>query len=118
MSNIKAPVVDSHVQYLTPHTTVKATAKRKSEIVNDVPMELRLENLNLSKTEIGSVPKSENMAQLLVQGLHSKDKDILRTVLHVKDEQIIKNTISRLPINVIVPLINELNRYVQGKTTM
>lgn len=80
-------------------------------------MEERLENLTLSKLDTG-VPKSNNLAQLLVQGLHSKDKSMLKTVLHVDDEEIIKNTVSRLPINVIIPLVNELNYYIQGKTLM
>lgn len=118
VTNLKAPVVDRHVQYLTPNASnaTKSTVKRKNEPINDVPMELRLENLTLSKTDAAGVPKSNNMSQLLVQGLHSKDKDILRTVLSVTDEQVIKNTVSRLAITAIVPLVNELNNYIRGKT--
>lgn len=121
VSKVRTPLVDSGVNYLTPYTsTVDAKeVKRKSHGRVEVPMEKRLENLQLNKLENGArVPKVDNVAQLLVQGLHSKDKNIMRSVLSNKDENVVRNTVKRLPMPVIVPLVQELNELIRGKTGM
>lgn len=41
---------------------------------------------------------------------------ILQGVLMKKDEKIIQNTISRLPVQYLIPLIRELTSYIHGKT--
>ncbi|KRT82733.1 hypothetical protein AMK59_3512, partial [Oryctes borbonicus] len=115
----RMPLVDNNVQYLTPHTSTPSAVKRKPDGSQEIPMEQRLENLTLTKSDITSkVPKMDNVAQLLVQGLHSKDKHILRNVLIKRDESVIRSTIKRLPMPVIVPLLQELTSCVQGKTAM
>uniref|UniRef100_A0A6P7GDA3 WD repeat-containing protein 43 n=1 Tax=Diabrotica virgifera virgifera TaxID=50390 RepID=A0A6P7GDA3_DIAVI len=110
------PVVNDSVQYLTPETSVISSTKRKNDGTLEVPMEKRLENLSLGKAEGGKVPKADNVAQLLIQGLHSKDKKILRTVLYQKNEEVVRNTVKRLPVTAFVPLLQELASYIQGKT--
>lgn len=118
-SKIRAPIVDGGVNYLTPYTSTADAkeVKRKNQGRIEVPMEKRLENLQLNKLDNGArVPKVDNVAQLLVQGLHSKDKNIMRSVLSNKDESVVKNTVKRLPMPVIVPLVQELNALIQGKT--
>lgn len=118
-SKIRTPLVDGGVNYLTPYTSTADTkeVKRKHHGRVEVPMEKRLENLQLNKLDNGArVPKVDNVAQLLVQGLHSKDKNIMRTVLNNKDENVVRNTVRRLPMTVIVPLVQELNALIQGKT--
>ncbi|KAI4471388.1 wd repeat-containing protein 43 [Holotrichia oblita] len=119
-SKFRSPLVNNSVQYLTPHTITSSTSKRKPDGGSqEIPMEQRLENLTLTKTDITSkVPKVDNVAQLLVQGLHSKDKHILKSVLIRRDENVIRSTIRRLPMPVIVPLLQELTSYIQGKTAM
>ncbi|CAG9816276.1 unnamed protein product [Phaedon cochleariae] len=108
------PVVNDDVHYLTSQIS---HTKRKNDGKIEVPMEQRLENLTLNKSESSSkVPKSDNVAQLLVQGLHSKDKNILRTALCKRDEQVVRNTVKRLPVTVFVPLVQELSSFIQGKT--
>lgn len=115
-SKTHTPVIDNNVHYLTPYTST-STIKRKGQGHVEVPMEKRLENLQLNKLNNGGkVPKVDNVAQLLVQGLHSNDKNILRTVLNNRDENVIKNTVRRLPMPVIVPLVKELTSFVQAKT--
>lgn len=115
-SKIQTPVADNSVHYLTPYTST-STTKRKGQGHVEVPMEKRLENLQLNKLDgAGRVPKVDNVAQLLVQGLHSNDKNILRTVLMNRDENVIRNTVKRLPMPVIVPLVKELTSLIQGKT--
>jgi len=60
--------------------------------------------------------KGANMTQLLMQALNSKDKTILTTVLFTKNETVIRNTIARLPVQAITPLLKELTVMLQGKT--
>lgn len=116
-SKVQTPIVKNDVHYVTPYTS-STTSKRKNRAGQiEVPMEQRLENLQLNKLETSSkVPRVDNVAQLLVQGLHSNDKNILRSVLNNQDVGVIKNTVKRLPMSVIVPLIKELTKLVQGKT--
>lgn len=119
VSKMRAPLVDGGVNYLTPYTsTVDAKAvKRKGHGRVEVTMEKRLENLQLNKLDNGArMPRVDNVAQLLVQGLHSKDKNIMRSVLSTKDETVVRNTVKRLPMPVIVPLVHELNSLIQGRT--
>ncbi|XP_057651400.1 WD repeat-containing protein 43 [Diorhabda carinulata] len=116
VTKIITPVINDSVHYLTPEMSSVSTAKRKSDGTLEVPMEKRLENLTLGKAEGNKVPKADNVAQLLIQGLHSKDKNILKTVLYQKDEEIIRNTVRRLPITTFVPFVQELTSYIQGKT--
>lgn len=112
----KQLVADKHVEYLTPHTSNNFKTKRKGDdVTTEVPMEQRLENLTLNKLNTG-VPKQDNLAQLLVQGLHSKDKKMLQSVLCKRDETIVRNTVKRLPMVVVVPLLTELTNLVQGRT--
>lgn len=56
------------------------------------------------------------MCQLLLQGLASGDKTLLTTVLYVRKESVIKNTLAKLPTTAIIPLIKELTTMLQGKT--
>lgn len=59
-------------------------------------------------------PKADTLATLLTQGLQSNDKKILNNVLQNQSELIIRNTVRRLPIAVIVPLVQELSKRMHG----
>lgn len=101
----------------TPNTAIKRN--RANAAGSQLPMEIRLENLSLkmaSNTPGETPTKATNMAQLLMQGLHSKDKTILRDVLMRRDETLIQNTVARLPVETIAPLLKELTVMLQGKT--
>lgn len=118
VSKIRSPIIDDEVHYLTPQTS-KLTNKRKTNAEEkfEIPMEKRLENLMIHKVNGSSdVPKVDNVANLLIQGLHSKDTKILKTVLSKKEDPVIRNTIKRLPIKVIVPFVKELSKFIEGKT--
>lgn len=70
------------------------------------PLEQRLENLELVHgTE---APKKDNMAQLLVQGLQSKDRALIQDVLFRDEDAIIASTVRHLPIQALIPLLREL----------
>lgn len=86
---------------------------------SQLPLKERLDNLSLNTetNATGRIPmKGANMAQLLMQGLNSKDKTILTNVLLSKDDTVIKNTVSKLPVQAITPLLKELTVMLQGKT--
>lgn len=78
----------------------------------------RLENLSLNTdaNTPGRTPTKGANTQLLMQGLNSKDKTILATALFTKDETVIRNTITKLPVQAITPLLKELTVMLQGKT--
>ncbi|KAL1517688.1 hypothetical protein ABEB36_001423 [Hypothenemus hampei] len=116
VTKVKQPIISDGVHYESTETT-SIPIKRKSGIEAEIPMEQRLENLTLSKAE-GKVPKVDNVAQLLLQGLHSKDRNILRIALCRKDETVIRNTVKRLPATVFEPFIAELSSLIHGKTIL
>ncbi|XP_012260662.2 WD repeat-containing protein 43 [Athalia rosae] len=117
-SKLKATEVDGDVEYLVAGTPTTLKRNRGSAAGLQLPMEIRLENLSLktSTNTPGETPtKATNMAQLLMQGLQSKDKVILREVLMRRDETLIKNTVAGMPVQTIVPLLKELTAMLQGK---
>lgn len=116
LTKVKVIEADDNVEYLVPGTTI---APKRTKAGSQLPLKDRLENLSLNSemnTSGKTQSKGANMAQLLLQGLNSKDKTILMNVLYNKDETIIKNTISKLPVQAISPLLKELTGMLQGKT--
>lgn len=106
------PLVGNNATYLTPFTNIASVTKRKLSTTPGLSFLKRLENLSNQKEE--SAPRSNNMAHLLLQGLRSKDKNIIRTVLLSTNKPVVRNTIRRLPINVICELIKQLEILIQG----
>uniref|UniRef100_A0A182WE70 Small-subunit processome Utp12 domain-containing protein n=1 Tax=Anopheles minimus TaxID=112268 RepID=A0A182WE70_9DIPT len=102
----KTPTVDTaNVEYVN---AANATRKTVKEV--EIPMEVRLENLSTPKTS------SKNMIRLLIQGLHSRDANLLRNVFAVDDSEMIQQTLGRLPPQYVSPLLNELSHKMQMKT--
>ncbi|CAL8090103.1 unnamed protein product [Orchesella dallaii] len=91
--------------------------KQDGFIVDDgeLPMEERLTNLTIDTPASGSVPSASNLSHLLSQGLHSKDSRILQSVLCRWDENIISSTVRSLPVQLIIPLLNEIKGMLAGK---
>lgn len=124
-SQVVETIIDN-VTYLTPHTSISKAAKRQKDGGTEIAMEKRLENLtvaasafNTSTTStISGTPQTNNVAQLLVQGLHSEDKEILRTVLcgQQHKDQVIINTVRRLKMPVIQLLVAELVKMLQNRS--
>ncbi|KAF7990041.1 hypothetical protein HCN44_008715 [Aphidius gifuensis] len=111
ISKIKAVDTDN-AEYVTSGLTT-LNKRTKNSTGSQLPLKDRLENLSLNVENIntnGKTPtKVHNMAQLLIQGLNSKDKTILQNVLNNRDERIIKNTIGSLPVQAITPLLKEFH---------
>lgn len=94
----------------------KEIVPRKGQKSMEIPMETRLENLTFDSLGQSSAV-GRNVAQLLVQALHSHDANLLRMVFLNKDEQIIRATLKRLPPQYISSLVTELTALAQKKTT-
>ncbi|XP_043461904.1 WD repeat-containing protein 43 [Leptopilina heterotoma] len=120
VSKVKATDTEGEVQYLVPGAIGSAQKRSgRSGAGSQIPLKNRLENLSLN-TEAstpGKTPsKGDNMVQLLMQGLQSKEREILNNVLFTKKESVIKNTVAKLPVQAIIPLLKELTVMLQGKT--
>lgn len=113
----RTPTVDkTSVEFLNP---VNAAAGKKPLKTVEIPMEDRLENLAL--TGDGGDMKSsgisqKNMAHLLLQGLHSKDAEILRSVFSRNEPELIQRTAERIPAQYISALLGEISTLMQQKT--
>lgn len=120
ISKVKVPETSENVEYVSQTAAAAIPTKRGKKPTSDVPMEERLDNLSLTKQETGShePPRSDSLAHLLMQGLHSKDKKILQSVLMKNDPVLISNTVARLSLQCTVPLIKELATLIQGKTVV
>ncbi|KAI4501476.1 hypothetical protein M0802_003353 [Mischocyttarus mexicanus] len=120
VAKMKNVITENDVEYLAPGAGNTATKRnRTSSAGSQLPLRDRLENLsfNVEINSTGKTPlKGGNMIHLLMQGLNSKDRTILNNVLYIKNERTIKNTIARLPVQAITPLLKELCSMLQGKT--
>ena len=106
----KTALVDE-AEYLDP-----VLASKKALKTIEIPMESRLENLSLTSGGGQQKPNAKNMAQLLIQGLHSKDASILKLVFSKCDEESIKITLQKLPPQYVSSLLNEISLLMQQKT--
>ncbi|XP_058462607.1 WD repeat-containing protein 43 [Malaya genurostris] len=109
----KTPAVVSAVaEFLNP-----ANAGKKSLKTVEIPMEARLENLALTAdVSSKSTFSPKNMAHLLIQGLHSKDAALLRTVFSKTEPEVIERTVERIPAQYVSTLLSEISSLMQKKT--
>jgi len=121
-SRTVTPKTDGAVTFLAPGVSLPVgtgkLGKRKQEAKKEgeesLPMEDRLALLSTvdgSKTP----PRTDTLAQLLAQGLHSNDQRILSSVLDRADPDLIDNTVRRVPAEAIVPLVQTLMRFIKGR---
>ncbi|KAJ8707952.1 hypothetical protein PYW08_010318 [Mythimna loreyi] len=106
----------SQVTYVEPMGGVarkRATPGDKIE----VPMEARLANLALDVQARGRSAVSQNLTKLLMQGLHSKDKGIILTVLQKDDPLVALRTVSNLPADYVPQLLEQLADMATRKTS-
>nr|XP_046222355.1 WD repeat-containing protein 43-like [Oncorhynchus gorbuscha] len=127
VSKVKTPVVNAKSKVIVPglpghQAPVKATLgsekRKKGTDTKEMSIEERLGEIDLSR-EKGGVKETpslqtDNFAVLLVQGLESKDANILNNVFQTRKDNLIKKTVSRLPIPAVLPLVEELTKRMQG----
>jgi len=116
---VEPSLPETGVKYLTagnPVAPAKGT-KRKPEntSIDTMSLEERLSFLNTTTEIEKGLPKSDTLAQLLVQGLQSKDLDILNSVLDRDDERLIENSVRILPVECVLPLLSNLHHRLQSK---
>ncbi|KAI1895175.1 hypothetical protein AGOR_G00103590 [Albula goreensis] len=131
VTKVKTPVVSANVKVLAPglpghNAPVKTgsaeSQKRKQESgTKEMSIEERLGEIDLSTVPGGKKSQKEavslqtdSYAVLLVQGLESKDSQILNKIFQTKKDVLIKKTVSRLPVPAILPLVEELTQRLQG----
>ncbi|KAM3968904.1 WD repeat-containing protein 43 [Aphomia sociella] len=83
----------------------------------EVPMEARLQNLALDPKSRSKSAISLNLTKLLMQGLHSKDKNLILTVLLKDDPAVASQTVSHLPADYVHLLLEQLADMASKKTS-
>ncbi|KAK6304089.1 hypothetical protein J4Q44_G00246750 [Coregonus suidteri] len=127
VSKVKTPVVNAKSKVLVPglpghQAPVKASLgsekRKKGTDTKEMSIEERLGEIDLSleKGGVKGAPslQTDNFAVLLVQGLESKDANILNNVFQTRKDILIKKTVSRLPIPAVLPLVEEITKRMQG----
>lgn len=71
--------------------------------------------LSRETEHITTPPRTDSLLHLLLQGLHNRDKKILDSVLDRADIELIDKTVCKLPVEGVIPLINELQHYIKGR---
>ncbi|XP_010903377.1 WD repeat-containing protein 43 [Esox lucius] len=125
LSKVKTPIVNSKSKVLLPglpghQAPVKAPLgsekRKKGTDTKEMSIEERLGEIGLSEGGAKGAPslQTDNFAVLLVQGLESKDANILNKVFQTRKDVLIKKTVSRLPLPAILPLVEEITKRMQG----
>ncbi|NXT01942.1 WDR43 protein, partial [Jacana jacana] len=129
VTKVKTPVVNSDTKVLVPgvpgHSTAvktpslgkekKKNKRKPGETEESIEERLGALDIDVSKVKTpGGLPQTDSFAVLLVQGLESNDAEILNRVLNTRKEHIIKNTVARMPIHAVIPLLHELTKRLQG----
>jgi len=102
---------------LIPSSNSGTKRKSSSDVgkVDDLPMLERLRLLSRETEHITTPPRTDSLLQLLLQGLHNRDRKILDSVLDRADIELIDKTVCKLPVEGVIPLINELQHYIKGR---
>lgn len=106
-SALVTPIVSKDAEVLS---SLSATRKQKPV---EIALETRLDNLTVGE---GRRPNAKKLTHQLIQGLHGKDANILRTVLRTKDEETVRMTVKFLPSQYVIALVNELSILMTKRT--
>lgn len=119
VTKIKNAVKSNDAIVLT-QTSSSNKKRRANEIIqNEVPLSERLSAFE-SQTSTGLLNSdgkqqslsADSLVTLLTQGLQSSDATLLDQVLCCRNDKIIEKTVRALPIPVLLPLIDCLNKYL------
>lgn len=132
-STKRSKVTDSTVTILGPENMKTTRTKKSTNPIEDsIPLSDRLEPVSKqvrrnfmhfiemqagfsgfsptfnSLQKSSSLPTSESLTQLLTQAVASGDGKLLEEVLRVHKEKIIRATIQRLPVTVVLPFLRKV----------
>lgn len=90
--------------------------KRKADHLEDNQTDASCTEQVTNKKQMTTVPTSDSLSNLLVQGLQSSDDKLINDVVN-KKETVIESTINNLPNVYVEPLFNFLQKalYEQGE---
>ncbi|XP_013199209.2 WD repeat-containing protein 43 [Amyelois transitella] len=108
---------DDSVTYVEPMGGVVGRKRSASGGQIEVPMEARLENLALDPKSRSKAAVNQNLTKLLMQGLHSKDKELTQMVLLKNDPAVANRTVASLPVDCVPLLLQHLLIMANRKTT-
>ena len=60
-------------------------------------------------------PTTDSVARMLAQAVRSQDRQLLEDVLSTGKEVVIRNTLKKLPVELVVPFLGELVKRIQTK---
>ncbi|CAH2987314.1 unnamed protein product [Chilo suppressalis] len=115
VNKVRADVTND-VNYVEPMGGVARKRTAPGEKL-EIPMEARLENLSLDPRSRSKSAVYQNLTKLLIQGLHSKDKNLILTVLQKNDASVANQTVSALPTNYVPLLLEQLADMAARKTS-
>ncbi|KAH9519592.1 WD repeat-containing protein 43 [Bulinus truncatus] len=123
-SQVKRPEISKNVTTMIPADSQPVPASRnkgKKRIrrtsVTDLTVEERLAAMStdtLSESHSKQPPIANTLSKLLQQALLSGDHKLLTGVFQETNESIVKNTIKRLPLSCIVPLVKVIEEGMMG----
>ncbi|XP_003757855.1 WD repeat-containing protein 43 [Sarcophilus harrisii] len=128
VTKVKTPVMNSEAKVLGPgipghHAAMKATletekteSKKRLKENEQISIEERLGAMDIDtmKEKRKGDLKADSYPVLLVQGLESNDCYMLNKVLQTRKDTLIRNTVLRIPVYAVIPLLNELTKRLQG----
>jgi U3 small nucleolar RNA-associated protein 5 len=71
----------------------------------DLSMMDRLNSLSLDHQTRNEKHNTESLSLLVIQGVHSGDKQMLEQIFNIKHDRLINATVRKLPITVVVPFL-------------
>ncbi|KPJ02027.1 WD repeat-containing protein 43 [Papilio xuthus] len=116
VNKVRADSKKDDVKYVEPMGGV--TRKRTTPGGQvEVSMEARLANLALDVKSRGKSAVNQNLTKLLMQGLHSKDKNIILTVLQRDEAGVAWRTAAHLPADYVPLLLDQLADMATRRTS-
>ena len=122
VSDLLNPRTDGQVVFLAPGSSLdRGQGKGKAAKEEDSSLPVEEDRVSLLSTQpsnnaVGAAPRTDTLAQLLAQGLHSNDTRLLDLVLDRPDLELINNTVKRIPADseaVVVSLVSVLQKYIK-----
>lgn len=61
---------------------------------------------------------NEELSNILIQSIIAKDQKLLQSVLDIGDEEVIKDVITKVPVNYVMKLLVELSNLISDNTNL
>ncbi|OWF41846.1 WD repeat-containing protein 43-like [Mizuhopecten yessoensis] len=125
VSKIRTPDLSKDMTVLVPElmapsvpSIIPGKRRKRKSSASEMTIEARLNAIGMGTSKTDKVskapPKTDGLGRLLTQGLQSKDHKIINSVLNQND-LVIENTVKRMPVQSIIPLIQHLTTLMQGR---